>query len=78
MHSASLRSFTVVTLVTLVFAWFQQGTSWVSRMVGRTKVDTTQECVPDRPCPGHRTLVKKAYLPQHQVRRGLAAIEPVP
>jgi hypothetical protein len=62
-HSIHTRGVTVVTIITLVFAPVFRGHHWVWHLVSK-KVETTQvACKPSDPCPAHKTVLDKVYLP---------------
>ena len=58
MQSAAHRSFTVVTLVTLIFAPVLRNHHWVGVLVGKTTETKIVQCQPSEPCPAQRHLVK--------------------
>ena len=57
MNSGGHRGFTVVTIVTLIFAPLFTHHEWVWRLVGETKVTHVEQCAPKQPCPPTRTIV---------------------
>ena len=57
MNSGGHRGFTVVTIITLIFAPIFTHHEWVYRLVGETKVTHVEQCAPQQPCPPTRTIV---------------------
>ena len=58
MNSGGHRGFTVVTIVTLMFAPIFAHHHWMWKLVGsNTKTDIVQ-CAPKAPCPKHKTIVQ--------------------
>jgi hypothetical protein len=57
MNSGGHRGFTVVTVITLIFAPFFAHHHWVWRFVGKTKETHVEKCVVHQPCPPHRVIV---------------------
>jgi hypothetical protein len=58
MQSAAHRSFTVVTLVTLIFAPVLKNHHWVTVLVGKTTETKIVQCEPSQPCPAQRHITK--------------------
>ncbi len=66
MNSGGHRGFTVVTVITLIFAPFFAHHHWVWRFIGETKQTHVEKCVVHQPCPPHRVVVnidKQGSLP---------------
>jgi predicted transporter len=63
MNSGGLRGFTVVTILTLIFAPFFSGHHWVWRQVDQTKQTQLVKCVNRAPCPAQQTVVNVVHLP---------------
>ena len=66
MNSGGHRGFTVVTIVTLIFAPLFVHHHWVWQLVGKTKQTTIEQCVAHQPCPHHKVVVnvvKEGSLP---------------
>ena len=57
MNSGGHRGFTVVTIVTLVFAPIFSHHHWMWKLVGKTQETTIVECAPKQPCPKKKTIV---------------------
>ena len=57
MNSGGHRGFTVVTIITLIFAPFFAHHQWVWRLVGETKETHIEKCVVHQPCPPSRVIV---------------------
>ena len=57
MNSGGHRGFTVVTIITLLFAPLFTHHEWVWKLVGETKVTQIQQCAPKQPCPRQKTIV---------------------
>jgi hypothetical protein len=64
MNSGGHRGFTVVTIVTLIFAPIFSHHHWMWRLVGKTKETHIEQCVVKQPCPHHKRIVKIVTLPQ--------------
>jgi hypothetical protein len=58
MNSGGHRGFTVVTIVTLIFAPIFSHHHWLWRLVGKTKETHVEQCVRHQPCPPRRVIVK--------------------
>ena len=66
MNSGGHRGFTVVTIITLIFAPFFAHHQWVWHLVGKTKETHVEKCVVHQPCPPHQVIVnivKEGSLP---------------
>ena len=66
MNSGGHRGFTVVTIITLIFAPFFAHHRWVWRLVGETKQTHVEKCAVHQPCPPSRVIVnvvKEGSLP---------------
>ena len=57
MSSGGHRGFTVVTIITLIFAPFFTHHEWVYKLVGETHKTQIVQCAPKQPCPATRTVV---------------------
>jgi len=64
MNSGGHRGFTVVTIVTLIFAPIFSHHHWMWRLVGKTKETHVEQCVVSQPCPNHTRIVNIVTLPQ--------------
>jgi hypothetical protein len=62
-HSGGFRGFTVVTVVTLVFAPFFNHHQWMWKLVGRSEQTEIKQCVVDQPCPRHERIVNVVTVP---------------
>jgi hypothetical protein len=62
-NSGGHRGFTVVTIVTLIFAPIFSHHHWMWRLVGKTKETHVEQCVVAQPCPHHKRIVKIVTLP---------------
>jgi hypothetical protein len=63
MQSAATRGFTVVTVVTLIFAPMWKKNHWVEVLVGKKTETTVVKCQPHDPCPAHKKIKQKIVLP---------------
>jgi hypothetical protein len=63
MNSGGHRGFTVVTVITLVFAPFFSHHQWVWRFVGETKTTHVEQCAAAQPCPAQKTIVETVRQP---------------
>jgi hypothetical protein len=63
MQSAATRGFTVVTVVTLIFAPVWKGNHWVSVLTGKKTETTVVKCQPNDPCPARKHVTQKVVLP---------------
>ena len=63
MNSGGHRGFTVVTIVTLVFAPIFSHHHWMWRLVGKTKETHVEQCVVSQPCPRRTRIVNIVTLP---------------
>jgi uncharacterized membrane protein YgcG len=57
MNSGGHRGFTVVTIVTLIFAPFFSHHEWMWGLVGKTKETHIAQCAPEDPCPAKNRIV---------------------
>ena len=57
MNSGGHRGFTVVTIVTLIFAPIFLHHAWMWRLVGETRTTQVEQCAPAQPCPAHKLVV---------------------
>jgi len=64
MQSAAHRSFTVVTLITLIFTPVFKNHHWFDVLVGHTTETKIVQCQPSQPCPAHEVIVKKVVVPK--------------
>ena len=51
MNSGGRRGFTVVTVVTLIFAPIFSHQHWMWKLVGKTEQTQIVQCAPNTPCP---------------------------
>ena len=70
MNSGSHRGFTVVTIITLIFAPIFLHHHWVYRLTSMTSETRTVPCVVHQPCPSRQTIVNVVYQPLPQDPRG--------
>ena len=63
MNSGGHRGFTVVTIITLMFAPFFTHHQWMWRFVGQTKETHIEQCAPSQPCPPHKVIVQVVRQP---------------
>jgi hypothetical protein len=63
MNSAAHRSFTVVTVLTLLFTPMLKGHHWVNILTGKTTETHVVQCTPGASCPGHKHITVKVVLP---------------
>jgi hypothetical protein len=63
MQSAATRGFTVVTVVTLIFAPVWKGNHWVNLLTGKTTETTVVKCQPNDPCPAQKHITQQVALP---------------
>jgi hypothetical protein len=63
MQSAATRGFTVVTVVTMIFAPMWKGNHWVEVLLGKKTETTVVKCEPHDPCPAHKRITQKIVLP---------------
>jgi hypothetical protein len=66
MNSGGHRFFTVVTIITLVFAPFFSHHHWVYRLVGMTSETHKVQCVVHHPCPAQQVIVNVIAPPLPQ------------
>jgi hypothetical protein len=64
MNSGGHRGFTVVTVVTLVFAPVFSHHHWMWKLVGKSKETHLEKCVVRQPCPKRKRVVNIVTLPQ--------------
>jgi hypothetical protein len=57
MNSGGHRGFTVVTIVTLVFAPIFSHHHWMWKLVGKTEQTQIVQCAPKTPCPKRKHVV---------------------
>jgi hypothetical protein len=62
LSSASHRTVTVVTVVTLIFTPMLKGHHWKNVLTGKTTETHTVQCQPGHPCPKHKRSVQKVIL----------------
>jgi hypothetical protein len=67
MNSGGHRGFTVVTIVTLIFAPIFSHNHWMLRLVGKTQETHVEQCVANDPCPAHKRIVNTVTLDQAPV-----------
>jgi hypothetical protein len=66
MNSGGHRGFTVVTIITLIFAPFFAHHAWVWRLIGEKHETHVEQCAANQPCPPRRVIVnidKEGQLP---------------
>jgi len=63
MNSGSHRGFTVVTIITLVFAPVFEHHHWLDRLVSQTSETSVVACAAQKPCPAHQTIVNVVRPP---------------
>ena len=63
MQSAAQRSFTVVTVMTLIFTPVLKGHRWIDMLTGKTENTIIVDCMPSDPCPARHHLTEKVVLP---------------
>jgi hypothetical protein len=63
MNSGGHRGFTVVTIVTLVFAPIFSHHHWMWKLVGKTEQTQIVQCEPKQPCPKKKTVVNIVKAP---------------
>ena len=64
LSSASHRTVTVVTVVTLIFTPMLKGHHWKNILTGKTTETDTVQCESHHPCPKHKRIVRKIILPK--------------
>jgi hypothetical protein len=64
LSSASHRTVTVVTVVTLIFTPMLKGHHWKNVLSGKTTETHAVQCQPGHPCPKHKRIVQKVILPK--------------
>jgi hypothetical protein len=57
MNSGGHRGFTVVTIVTLMFAPIFSHHHWMWKLVGKTEQTQIVQCAPHAPCPNKKRIV---------------------
>ena len=57
MNSGGHRGFTVVTIVTLIFAPIFSHHQWLWQLVGKTEQTQLVQCAPKQPCPKQKHIV---------------------
>ena len=73
MNSGGHRFFTVVTIITLIFAPFFSHHHWFYRLTSITSETHSVPCVVTQPCPSSRLIVNVVYLPIPQDPRRVAS-----
>jgi hypothetical protein len=63
MNSGSHRGFTVVTIITLIFAPIFVHHHWAYSLVSWTSQSHTEQCVVHQPCPPFRVIVNEVKPP---------------
>ena len=63
MQSAATRGFTVVTVVTLIFAPLWKGNHWINVLTGKTTETKVVKCQATDPCPARKHITQKVVLP---------------
>jgi hypothetical protein len=63
MNSGSHRGFTVVTIITLIFAPIFLHHHWVYTLASITSQTHTEKCVAHQPCPSSKTIVNVVVIP---------------
>jgi hypothetical protein len=63
MNSGGHRGFTVVTIITLIFAPFFVHHQWIWRLVGETRSTHVEKCVVGQPCPPFKVVVTTVQEP---------------
>lgn len=64
MNSGGHRGFTVITVVTLIFAPVFSHNHWLLKLVGKTEETHVEQCVVHEPCPKQKHIVNTVTLPQ--------------
>jgi len=64
LSSASHRTVTVVTVVTLIFTPMLKGHHWKNVLTGKTTETHTAQCASHHPCSKHKRIVRKIILPK--------------
>jgi hypothetical protein len=70
MNSAGSRGFTVVTVVTLIFAPVFSHQQWLWRLVGRTSETHVEQCAANEPCPKQKHVQSIVKLGEPQDAHG--------
>jgi hypothetical protein len=63
MNSGGFRGFTVVTIVTLMFAPVFEHHHWLWKFVGRTEQTQIVKCEPNASCPRREHIVNIVSVP---------------
>jgi len=63
MNSGGHRGFTVVTIITLIFAPIFVHHQWIWRLVGETRQTHVEKCVAHQPCPPFKVVVTTVREP---------------
>jgi hypothetical protein len=64
LSSASHRTVTVVTVITLIFTPMLKGHHWKNVLTGKTTETHTVQCASHHACPKHKRIVRKIVLPK--------------
>jgi hypothetical protein len=64
LSSASHRTVTVVTVITLIFTPMLKGHHWKNVLTGKTTETHTVACQSGHPCPKQKRIVQKVILPK--------------
>ena len=57
MNSGGHRGFTVVTIVTLIFAPIFEHHHWLLKFAGKTEQTQIVQCAPKQPCPKQKHVI---------------------
>jgi hypothetical protein len=63
MNSGGHRGFTVVTIITLIFAPIFVHHQWIWRLVGETRQTHVEKCAVGQPCPPFKVIVTTVKEP---------------
>jgi hypothetical protein len=63
MQSAATRGFTVVTVVTLIFAPVWKGHHWIDVLTGKNTETTIVKCQPNAHCPARKHITQRVVQP---------------
>jgi hypothetical protein len=80
MNSGSYRGFTVVTIITMIFAPIFVHHQWVYRLASVTSETRSVPCIVNQPCPSSKFIVNVVFQPiPHDPRLGttLTSLSPV-